>query len=616
MKRANCYIIGISAFYHDSSIALLENGELVFAVQEERYTRIKADDTFPKNALRDCLKRYKLNINDIDFIIFYENPTKKYHRILNNCMAMIPNSLGNFMRGVCPWAGGKNNQSQLIQNEIKMALNLSPLIEVPPIFCTDHHLSHAASAFYPSPYNEAAILCVDGVGESESMSIWYGKGNKISKFSDIKYPHSLGLLYSAFTKYTGFKVNSGEYKLMGLAPYGRPVYAELIKEKLMTIHEDGSYLLNLKYFSYQNGKKMINHRFERLFGRKSRNPESEITQHEMDIASSIQLVINEIILKLANKIHSELNTLNLCMAGGVALNCVANGYIAEHGPFKNIWIQPAAGDAGGSVGAAYLVWHDYLNHKRKLHSNADSMKGAYLGPDFSDDEIARCLDSMSANYKKYSLNELTSKTAHLLSEGNVIGWFQGRMEFGPRALGNRSILGDPRSPKMQSTMNLKIKYRESFRPLAPSILAEHAYDYFSFIHPSPYMLFVNKIREAYRVKIENKQKDLFGLELLALPRTTIPAITHVDYSARIQTVHSETNPIYHQLIKEFYALTNCPLLINTSFNVRGEPMVCSPKNAYDCFMSTEMDYCVIGSYLLAKIQQSEKNRKVAVFPLD
>ncbi len=504
----------------------------------------------------------------------------------------------------------------MIHNEIKLALNISPLLEIPPIFCTDHHLSHAASAFYPSPYDEAAILCIDGVGEFETMSVWHGKENQITKIYDIKYPHSLGLLYSAFTYYTGFKVNSGEYKLMGLAPYGRPIYAELIKENLIKINEDGNFSLNLKYFSYQNGKTMINHHFEKLFNHETRKPESEISQHEMDIASSIQVVFNETILKLINKIHSDLKIPNLCMAGGVALNCVANGYIAEHGPFKNIWVQPAAGDAGGSVGAAYLLWHDYLKNKRKLNHNSDSMKGAYLGPEFTDDQIETYLTSVNAQYKKISLDELTKKTASLLAKNNVIGWFQDKMEFGPRALGNRSILGDPRSPSMQSIMNLKIKYRESFRPFAPSILAEHAYDYFALTYSSPYMLFVSKVNEAHHIKIENEQKDLFGIDLLALPRSTIPAVTHVDYSARIQTVHSETNPKYYKLIKEFHAITGCPVIVNTSFNVRGEPIVYSPQNAYECFMSTEMDYLVIGSFLLSKTQQPQKNLKAAVFQLD
>lgn len=616
MKTTNCYILGISAFYHDSSIALLKNGGLVFAAQEERYTRIKADASFPKNALRDCLQRHNLHIDDIDFLIFYENPTKKYHRIFNDCINNIPNSLGSFIRGVYPWAKGKKDQACLIQNEIKIALNLNSLTEIPPIFCTDHHLSHAASAFYPSPYNEAAILCIDGVGESETTSIWYGNGNKISKHFSIKYPHSLGLLYSAFTQYTGFKVNFGEYKLMGLAPYGKPIYAELIKEKLITIYEDGSYLLNLNYFSYRNGKKMINHRFEKLFNHKARKPESEITQHEMDIANSIQLVINEILLKLVNKIYRELNTENLCMAGGVALNCVTNGYIAEQSSFKNIWVQPAANDAGGSLGAAYLGWYEYLNHEREPGSNMDAMQGAYLGPCFLENEIEHYLNSVSARYEKYSLNDLINETARLLAEGNIIGWFQGKMEFGPRALGNRSILGDPRSPKMQSIMNLKIKYRESFRPFAPSILAEYAQDYFNFTKASPYMLFVNKVSKQYRIKMQDEQNHLFGLELLGLQRSTVPAVTHVDYSARVQTVHPETNPLYYGLIKAFYNLTQCPLLVNTSFNVRGEPIVCSPKNAYECFMSTEMDYCAIGSCLLTKTKQPNKNRKVATLWLD
>lgn len=616
MKTTNCYILGISAFYHDSSIALLKNGSLVFAAQEERYTRIKADASFPKKALRDCLQRNFINIDDIDLLIFYENPTKKYHRIVSDCINNTPNSLGSFLRGVYPWAKGKKDQAYFIQNEIKTALNLNSLTEIPPVFCTDHHLSHAASAFYPSPYYEAAILCIDGVGESETTSIWYGCGNKISKHFSIKYPHSLGLLYSAFTQYTGFKVNFGEYKLMGLAPYGKPIYAALIKENLITIHADGNYSLNLSYFSFRNGKKMINHRFEKLFNHKARKPESEITQHEMDIASSIQLVINEIILKLVNKIYRELNTANLCMAGGVALNCVTNGYIAEQSAFKNIWIQPAANDAGGALGAAYLGWHAYLQQERVPSSNADAMQGAYLGPYFLEHEIENYLNSVSAYYEKYTLDDLINETARLLAEGNVIGWFQGKMEFGPRALGNRSILGDPRSAKMQSIMNLKIKFRESFRPFAPSILAEYAQDYFNLTTASPYMLFVKKINTQYRIKMQDDHKHLFGLELLGLQRSIIPAVTHVDYSARVQTVHSETNPLYYQLIKAFHNLTQCPLLVNTSFNVRGEPIVCSPMNAYDCFMSTEMDYCAIGNFLLKKTKQPNKNRKVACSWLD
>lgn len=616
MKTNTCYIIGISAFYHDSSIALLANGELIFAAQEERYTRIKADPSFPQNALRDCLESYNLSITDIDYIIFYENPAKKYQRIIKSCADNIPNSLGSFIYGVCSWAGGNVDQESIIRNEIKRALDLSPLMEIPPLFCTDHHLSHAASAFYPSPYDEAAILCIDGVGELETTSVYYGSGSQIKKHSDIKYPHSLGLLYSAFTKYTGFKVNSGEYKLMGLAPYGEPRYKNLITDKLIKINDDGTYFLNMRYFSYENGKKMINLRFEKLLGGKARVPETAITQREMDVASSIQAVFNEIICKIAKKIHAEFDIDNLCLAGGVALNCVVNGYIAEHAPFKKIWVQPAAGDAGGSVGAAYLLWYTYLKRHRIVNYSSDSMKGAYLGPDFTDYQIETYLKSINAKYEKYSRDELTTKVAGLLANGNIIGWFQGKMEFGPRSLGNRSILGDPRSPKMQSNMNLKIKYRESFRPFAPSILAEHAFDYFNINYQSPYMLFVSKISERHRIVPSENQNNLTGLALLALSRSTIPAVTHVDYSARIQTVHKETNPLYHQLIDKFYNMTGCPVIVNTSFNVRGEPIVHSPKNAYECFMSTEIDFCIIGNYFLSKNNQPEENRKSAIFQPD
>ncbi len=616
MKSRAVNILGISAFYHDSAIALLQNGEILFAAQEERYTRIKADASFPMNALKDGLKQTKLKITDIDYIIFYENPADKYQRILKSCIEAAPGSLNIFLRGVCPWMTGKASQHELIQASIKSGLNLSPLIELPPIFCTQHHLSHAASAFYPSPYSEAAILCVDGVGESETMTIWHGQGTKITKIFDINYPDSLGLLYSSFTQYTGFAVNSGEYKLMGLAPYGKPLYKNLITKYLIDIKEDGAFKLNMDYFSYQSGKRMINHKFEKLFGERARQPDEKIRQLDMDIASSIQAVFNELLLKLARRIHGELGVDNLCLAGGVALNCVANGYIKAHGPFKNIWVQPSAGDAGGALGAAYVLWYEYLNNERQVNAVSDSMHGGYLGPSYTDHEIEEYLSSVNANYTKLAPKVLYEKTADKLANDNVVGWFQGRMEFGPRALGHRSILGDPRSANMQTTMNLKIKYRESFRPFAPSVMAEHAREYFDIDHESPYMLFVRKVNEQHRVERSKAQENITGLAQLSLARSSISAVTHVDYSARIQTVTKDRNPIYHALLSAFNEKTGCPILVNTSFNVRGEPIVCTPQDAYECFMNTEMDHLVINTYFLSKVNQPTENQVAKEFKPD
>ncbi len=599
-------ILGISAYYHDSAAALLREGELVAAAQQERFSRKKHDAGFPAAAIRYCLEAEGLQFSDLDRIVFYDKPLIKFERLLETYMSYAPNGFRSFVAAMPVWLKEKLYLKTVLKNELAAIGNCKPK-ELPPLLFAEHHQSHAASAFFFSPFERAAVLCLDGVGEWATTSTWLGNGSSLDPLWEIDFPHSLGLLYSAFTYFTGFRVNSGEYKLMGLAPYGDPKYADLILDKVLDLKDDGTFRLDMQYFNYCTGLTMTNKRFDELFGGPPRQPESELTQREMDIAASIQVVTEEVVLRLAKTIHAETGEKNLCLAGGVALNCVANGRLLREGPFENIWIQPAAGDAGGAVGAAAIVWHDYEEQPRKLNgldgAAADRMRGSYLGPGYASEQIQAELDAMGAQYTILEDDELFANSARLLADENVIGWFQGRMEFGPRALGGRSIIGDPRSAKMQSVMNLKIKYRESFRPFAPSVLWERVSDYFEQESPSPYMLIVAPVCEQLRVDLTDEQKQLFGIEKLKLKRSELPAITHVDYSARVQTVHKETNPRYHGLLKAFEQQTGCGVLVNTSFNVRGEPIVCTPTDAYRCFMRTEMDYLIVENFLLDKTQQ-------------
>lgn len=597
------YILGISGYYHDSAAALVHDGEIIAAAQEERFTRKKHDASFPKNAIVYTLKEAKISLGQLDYIVFYEKPLLTFDRLLETYLAYAPQGLQSFISAMSVWLQEKLYLKTVLKKALAELGNCKPK-QLPPLLFGEHHQSHAASAFFPSPFEKAAVLCMDGVGEWATTSLWLGEGNQLTPQWEIDFPHSLGLLYSAFTYYTGFKVNSGEYKLMGLAPYGQPKYVDLILHNLLDLKDDGTFRLNMKYFNYTTGLTMTNKLFDRLFGAPPRQPEAELTQREMDIAASIQQVTEEIVLKLANTAQKELGVDYLCLAGGVALNCVSNGRLLRESKFKDIWIQPAAGDAGGAIGAALSVWHQYLEKPRQTDSS-DQMKGSYLGPRFSSDEIQQYLDDVRAIYNHCDESELCQTVANILAKGNVVGWFQGRMEFGPRALGDRSIIGDPRNKKMQSVMNLKIKYRESFRPFAPSVLANKVSDYFELDHNSPYMLLVATIKEDLKIAMTEEQKQLFGIEKLNIPRSQLPAITHVDYSARVQTVHPETNPRYHQLISEFEALTGCGVLVNTSFNVRGEPIVCTPEDAYRCFMRTEMDYLVLENYVLAKTDQPQ-----------
>jgi carbamoyltransferase len=592
------HILGISAYYHDSAAALLRDGELIAAAQEERFSRKKHDARFPEHAVRYCLAEAGVGIADLDYVVFYDKPLVKFERLLETYLAYAPRGFRSFSAAMPVWLKDK----LFLKDQLKKSLaelGGCKRTALPPLLFTEHHQAHAASAFFASPFEHAAVLCMDGVGEWATTSVWLGEGNRLTPQWEIDFPHSLGLLYSAFTYFTGFKVNSGEYKLMGLAPYGEPKYAELIQDKLIELAEDGSFQLNMDYFNYATGLTMTNARFAALFGGPPRRPESPITQREMDIAASIQMVTEEVVLRLARTVHRELGTENLCLAGGVALNCVANGRLLREGPFARIWIQPAAGDAGGAPGAALSVWHEYLDKPRQVNG-ADTMHGAYLGPRFTDAQIRSYLDSVGAVYEALPDEQLMPRLAELLEQENVVGWFQGRMEFGPRALGGRSILGDPRSRAMQSVMNLKIKYRESFRPFAPSVLAEQASQWFELDADSPYMLLVADVKDDKRIAMTEEQQALFGIDKLKVPRSQIPAVTHVDYSARIQTVHEATNPRYHALLGAFAARTGCPVLVNTSFNVRGEPIVCTPEDAYRCFMRTEMDYLMIENFLLDK----------------
>ena len=597
----SCNILGISAYYHDSAATLLSDGKIISAVQEERFTRKKHDSSFPKHSIQYCLEESGLDLKDIEHIVFYDKPLVKFDRLLETYLSYAPKGIRSFAAAMPIWLKEKLYLKTTLKRELSELANCK-INELPSLLFSEHHQSHAASAFYPSPFDKAVVLCLDGVGEWATSSVWLGDGNKLDPLWEIDFPHSLGLLYSAFTYYTGFKVNSGEYKLMGLAPYGEPRYVNLIYDNILDLKEDGTFKLNMDYFNYCTGLTMTNSKFDKLFDGPPRKPETNLSQREMDIAASIQVVTEEVVLKLANTIHNETGMENLCLAGGVALNCVANGRVLQEGPFKNIWIQPAAGDAGGSLGAASIVWYEYLKKPRSVNGS-DTMRGSYLGPKFNDVQIKTSLEPYGAIYKQLDWQELYEALAKILASEKVVGWFQGRMEFGPRALGARSIIGDPRSEKMQSVMNLKIKYRESFRPFAPSVLSERVSDYFDLKYDSPYMLIVASVNENICIPMTGEQKQLFGIDMLNVKRSEIPAITHVDYSARIQTVHKETNPRYHSLINAFEEKTGCGVLVNTSFNVRGEPIVCTPEDAYRCFMRTEMDFLVVENFLFVKKDQ-------------
>jgi len=607
MKEKNTYILGISAFYHDAAAALICDGEIVAAAQEERFTRKKHDPSFPERAIDYCLKEAGIDIKDVSIVAFYDKPFLKFERLLETYLAYAPFGIRSFLQAMPPWI----KQKLFLKEHIKTALNFEGTIIFP-----EHHHSHAASAFYPSPFEEAAVLTVDGVGEWATVSYGRGKGNSLELLSEIKFPHSLGLLYSAFTYYCGFKVNSGEYKLMGLAPYGQPKYVDAILDNLIDLKEDGSFKLNLKYFNYCAGLTMTSRKFHKLFGAPPRRSESKLEEKHMDLAKSIQVVTEMIVMNMAKHVHRKTGLENLCLAGGVALNCVANGKVLREGPFKNIWIQPAASDAGGALGAALIAWHQYLGNEREVAFGKDSQKATLLGPSFSDEEIEVYLQENDIPYEKMPTEEVPAIVADILASQNVVGWFQGRMEFGPRALGARSIIGDPRSSQMQSIINLKIKFRESFRPFAPSIINESAEEYFGLKCESPYMLLVSPVNEEKRLQDEGKLK---GLDKLKVKRSLVPAVTHVDYSARVQTVKREDNQLYYDMINKFHETEGCPLVINTSFNVRGEPIVCSPDDAYKCFMRTNMDYLVMGSFVVDKKKQDPSKlrlEEVEQFELD
>ena len=600
-------ILGLSAYYHDSAAALVSDGKIIAAAQEERFTRKKHDAGFPTEAIRYCLAEAGLAFNAIDQVVFYDKPLVKFERLLETYIATTPRGFPSFLAAMPIWLKEKLYLKTVIRRELA-AIGECEKKALPSLLFAEHHQSHAASAFFPSPFPEAAVLCMDGVGEWATTTVWHGKDNRVHPLWQIDFPHSLGLLYSAFTYFTGFKVNSGEYKLMGLAPYGVPRYTELILDNLIDVKLDGTFRLAMEYFDYATGLRMTNDRFSELFRRGPRAPESPLTQDEMDIAASIQVVTEDIVLRLAQTIHAETGLKNLCLAGGVALNCVANGRLLREGPFEELWIQPAAGDAGGALGCALATWHEYLDQPRSCDTQ-DAMQGAYLGPAFTDAEARESLESVGAVYNTLEGSELYSSVAELLAKGNVVGWFQGRMEFGPRALGARSIIGDPRNIEMQSVMNLKIKYRESFRPFAPAVLAERIADYFEQAEDSPYMLLVANVREMLRKQVSVEDDQLFGIDKLNVLRSELPAITHIDYSARIQSVHKETNPQFHALLSAFDQLTGCGVLVNTSFNVRGEPIVCTPLDAYRCFMRTEMDSLVIGNMVFAKMDQPVWNEE-------
>jgi carbamoyltransferase len=590
-----CYVLGISAYYHDSAAALLKDGEIVAAAQEERFTRVKGDARFPTHAVKFCLEHEGIDAKRLDFVGFYDKPLLKFERILETYLSIAPRGFRSFLKAGPLWIKEKLFQA----DDLRAALDYGG-----ELLFAEHHESHAASAFFPSPFEEAAVLTMDGVGEWATASIGVGRGNELNLVRELRWPDSLGLLYSAFTYYTGFKVNSGEYKVMGLAPYGEPRYLNLILDELMELQDDGSFRLNQKYFDYLGGLTMTNGAFDDLFGGPPRKPETLLTQREMDLARSVQDACEEIMMRMARTAHAETGLENLCLAGGVALNCVGNGKILREGPFERLWIQPASGDAGGALGVAQLIWHRHLS-KPRVPCPRDSMKGSYLGPSYSPSAIEEYLKKIGAVYHRLERSELIDRAARCLAEGAVVGWFNGRMEFGPRALGGRSIIGDPRSPEMQAKMNVKIKFRESFRPFAPSVLEHRAADYFDLDAESPYMLLVAPVKEERRIAMTDEQEKLFGIEKLNVPRSDVPAITHVDYSARVQTVSRDRSPDYFDLISRFEAHTGCPVIVNTSFNVRGEPIVCTPHDAYVCFMRTDMDYLVLGPFLLHKTEQPE-----------
>ena len=597
------YILGISAFYHDSAACLLRDGEIIAAAQEERFTRKKHDAGFPYHAIHYCLKEAGISANLINNVVFYEKPFVKFERLLETYLAFAPKGFTSFAKAIPVWIKDKLFQKSVLIKELKSTLDENVNWKERLLF-SEHHLSHAASAYYPSPFESAAVLTLDGVGEWTTTSLAVGKGRDLNVLKEIHFPHSIGLLYSAFTYYTGFKVNSGEYKVMGLAPYGKPRYANLIREKLITTSEDGSFQLDMSYFDYATGLTMTNKKFDALFGGPPRTSETELTQREMDLAASVQKVTEDFVLKLAKGIATETGERNLCLAGGVALNCVANGVLLRENIFDNIWIQPAAGDAGGALGAALSIWYLHHGNERTVTKERDAMKGGYLGPEFSDTEIEAELTACGAVFKKLSEYELIDEVATALADEKAVGWMQGRMEFGPRALGGRSIIADPRSPTMQKQLNLKVKYRESFRPFAPSVLREDVSKWFEHDNDSPYMLLVADVAKDKRRAMTEDEEALFGIDKLNVARSSVPAITHVEYSSRIQTVHKNTNPKYHNLISKFKDLTGCPILINTSFNIRGEPIVCSIEDAYNCFMGTDLDILVCENFMMYKEKQN------------
>jgi len=594
-------VLGISAYYHDSAAALVEDGEVRAAAQEERFTRKKHDARFPHHAVRFCLEHCQVRAQDLDYVWFYDKPFLKFERLIETYLAFAPRGFRSFRMAVPLWIREKLFQKALLRAELA---KLSPETDwTAKLLFTEHHLSHAASAFFPSPFEEAVILTMDGVGEWATTSAANGRGHHIEIFQEMNFPHSLGLLYSAFTYHTGFKVNSGEYKLMGLAPYGQPRYAQLILDHLVDLKPDGSFRLNLEYFDYCTGLTMTNGKFDRLFGGRARRPDELLRQEHMDLAASVQVVLEEAVLRMTRSLAAETGARNLCLAGGVALNCVANGRILRDGRFRGLWVQPAAGDAGGALGAALAACHMYQDQPRRPHANGDSMKGAYLGPEFAPEEVERRLRALGARFQVLDHDTLIRQSVETLRQEQALGWFQGRMEFGPRALGARSILADARSRTMQSVLNLKVKFRESFRPFAPSVLREHVGEYFELDCDSPYMLLVADVLHEHRRPMTPEQQMLFGIEKLNVPRSSIPAVTHVDFSARIQTVHRETHPLYHELLSAFHRATGCPVIVNTSFNVRGEPIVCTPEDAFRCFMGTHMDALAIGPCFLRKADQ-------------
>lgn len=602
------YILGISAFYHDSAACLVHEGEIIAAAQEERFTRKKHDSSFPHHAVRFCLAQAGIKISDVKYLVFYDKPLVKFERLLETYVGFSPKGIQSFLAAMPVWLKEKLFLRKLLQKEVLTCVEGVDQAQLPELLFGEHHESHAASAFFASPYQKAGVLCMDGVGEWATTSAWLGEGNTLTPLWEIPFPHSLGLLYSAFTYYTGFKVNSGEYKVMGLAPYGEPKYVKAIYEHLLDLKPDGTFRMNMEYFNYCTGLTMTSRKFDEVFGGPPRQPESKLSQREMDLARSIQEVTEEVMLRLSRTMHRETGVDYLCMAGGVALNCVGNGRVLREGPFKGIWIQPAAGDAGGALGAALSAWHLYENKPRTANNIKDQMKGSYLGPAFSNDEVELRLKQLDAAYVRLGEKDLFTRVAEELAAGKVVGWFQGRMEFGPRSLGGRSILGDARNTKMQSVMNLKIKYRESFRPFAPSVLRERVNSYFQMDCDSPYMLLVAPVQEKRRLPFKSSEKGLWGIELLNVLRSDIPAVTHIDYSARIQTVHEDTNPSYYYLLKAFEERTGYATLVNTSFNVRGEPIVCTPEDAFRCFMRTEMDILVLENCVLKKEDQKPLER--------